>query len=110
MACNNLQPSSGPYYLAPGGTARITMWYGNPGDDHGAQWIMAHPLPGEYPCELVVSDFSKSLDYGLVGAGSGGSFDYSQASPYYRYAVTVTNWGPHGDRFNLQGGATTDLR
>jgi hypothetical protein len=31
-AFNGLQPVSGPFFLAPGASARINMWYGDPGD------------------------------------------------------------------------------
>lgn len=58
MGFNNLQPASGPFFLAPGGVARIVVWFGNPGDDHGAQWIMAHPLDEKVPASLTVSDFT----------------------------------------------------
>jgi hypothetical protein len=106
---NNLQPASGPFYLAPGSSIRIIKWHGNPGDDQGAQWIMAHPLPGEAPCELVVSDFSKILAYSSVGAVRNGApaYDLFPENAYYRYGVTVTNRGQYGVRFNIQGGGNT---
>jgi hypothetical protein len=109
MAFNNLQPSSGPYFLMPGFSMRITMWHGNPGDDQGAQWIMAHPLPGEAPCELVISEASKILNYSSVGAVRNGApaYDLFPQNAYYRYGVTVTNWGSQGVRFNIQGGGNT---
>ncbi len=63
MAFNNLQPSSGPFFLAPGASIGITMWYGDPGDDHGAQWIMAHPILGEPPNST--SSIKLQKDFGL---------------------------------------------
>ena len=109
MAFNGLQPASGPYFLAPGAPPiRIEMWYGQPGDDQGAQWIMAHPLAGEAPTELVVSDHSKVLDYAIASLQENGPPQYLPGQdPYYRYRVTVTNWGPSAVRFNIQGGGNT---
>src|SRR5262245_8116401 len=100
MGFNNLQPASGPFFLAPGASVRINVWFGNPGDDQGAQWIMAHPIHGEPPCELVVSDFSKILDYsiGVLIINGGPEYSYDPNSFYYRYGVTVTNWGTQGVR------------
>ncbi|WP_322750968.1 MULTISPECIES: hypothetical protein [unclassified Frankia] len=108
MAFNGLQPASGPFFLAPGASVRLNMWYGNQGDDHGAQWIMAHPLSGEAPTELIVSDHSKILDYAIGCVEENGSPRACPGQdPYYRYGVTVTNRGTSGVRFNIQGGGNT---
>lgn len=108
MGFNGLQPASGPFFLAPGASVRINMWYGDPGDDHGAQWIMAHPLAGEVPTELVVSDHSKILKYAIGCIEENGPPQACPGEdPYYRYGVTVTNWGSSGVHFNIQGGGNT---
>jgi hypothetical protein len=115
MAFNGLQPASGPFFLAPGGSMRIIMWYGDPNDnttgqDYGAQWIMAHPMDnGQPPTELVVSDASKILGYtlGTITENGPPQYGYVPGSGYWNYGVTVTNWGSSGSSFNIQGGGNT---
>jgi len=105
MSFDGLQPASGPIFLGAGQSVRITIWFGNLGDDHGAQWIMAHPIAGQPPTELRVSDFSKILHYSHTGVTSDGEFVVDALDSYfYRYGVTVTNLGKEGVFFNLQGG------
>jgi len=104
MSFDGLQPASGPFWLGAGQSIGITIWYGNLGDDHDAQWIMAHPIAGQPPTELRVSDFSKILGYSDAGVTSEGEYVYDLDSYYYRYGVTVTNLGKEGVFFNLQGG------
>lgn len=106
MAFNNLQPPDGPFYLAAGGQMRIWMRYPGNGDQ-GAQWIMAHPLQGEPPTALEVSEFTKVLGYGIGWVNSEGQSGFVPSSFYYEYEVTVTNRGPSGARFNIQGGGNT---
>lgn len=108
MGFNNLQPSSGPFFLAPGGVTRIVVWFGNPGDDHGAQWIMAHPLDEKVPVSLTVSDFTKERDYTLGVITENGPPQYSYGGDtYIRYWVTVTNTGSYPSHFTVQGGGNT---
>jgi hypothetical protein len=109
MAFNNLQPSSGPFYLGPGESTGLVVWFGDPGDDHGAQWIMAHPLKGEPPTALEVSGFQKILAYSIASVTQNGApqYGYDADSAYYQYAVTVTNRGSQGVRFNVQGGGNS---
>jgi hypothetical protein len=110
MAFNGLQPASGPFSLAPGASMRIWVRRGDPGDDRGAQWIMAHPIRnGQPPTELVVSDHSKVLDYeiGTVTINGPPEYGYDPNSSYYLYQVTVTNWGSSATLFNVQGGGNT---
>jgi len=103
MSFNGLQPSSGPYYLAPGQPMGILMWNGNPGNDLGAQWIMAHPIsdPTQPPATLQVDNFCKILDYSI------GNTQGVYSDPFYQYSVTVTNVGQSGVYFNIQGGGNT---
>lgn len=107
MAFNGLQPSSGPYYLCPNGTALINVWFGSPGDDEGAQWIMAHPISAasQPPAQLTVSGFTKELQYQIGSSNEDGGASYSE--PYYIYSVTVTNTGGVGVYFSVQGGGNT---
>jgi hypothetical protein len=106
MGFNNLQPASGPFYLGPGASTRVNLWFGRLGDDQGAQWIMAHPLRGEPPTELVLSNFSKSIDYEIASVTINGApeYGYDASTAYWRYHVTVRNAGSAGVRFNVQGG------
>ena len=86
----------------------ITLSYGNPGDDHGAQWMMAHPIdPGDGnqpPAQLTVSNFTKLLDYQIGQVQENGAATYKYFKPYYQYSVTVPNTGDSGVFFNIQGG------
>jgi len=109
MAFNGLQPASGPFFLAPGAATWITVWFGDPGDDHGAQWIMAHPISADTqpPAQLTVSDFTKELHYSIGQVQENGAPVYRYFDPYYRYSVTVTNTGSSGVFFNVQGGGNT---
>ena|SRR5579863_9595193 len=111
MSFNNLQPSSGPFFLAPGESIDVIVWFGNPGDDRGAQWIMAHPIkgPNNPPTTLQVSNFRKILDYSIGSVTENGSAQYSwdPDSSYYQYAATVTNLGDQGSFFNVQGGGNS---
>jgi len=96
MGFNGLQPASGPFWLGPHQSTDIIMWYGNPGDDHGAQWIMAHPLKGQPSTSLQVSNFRKILLYQDEWVNSEGDYGYETDSAYYRYGATVTNLGAEG--------------
>ena len=107
MPFRGLQPADGPFYLAPDASISIGVWFGDPGEDRGALWIMAHPLRGEPPTSLVLSNFSKDLDYTIAGARSDGTFIYPPESAYYRYGVIVRNAGFNGVRFNVEGGGNT---
>src|SRR5215831_9258388 len=107
MGFDGIQPASGPFWLAPGASVGVIVWFGNPGDDKGAQWIMAHPIQGQPFTTLKVSDFRKILSYSDVSLNSEGDWDYDPDSAYYRYGVTVTNMGSEGVFFNLQGGGNT---
>ena len=109
MGFNNLQFASGPIYLAPGASIGLVVWFGDPGDDLGAQWIMANPIRGEAPTELVVSDHSKILAYsiGTVTINGPPVYGYDPNSSYYQYGVVVTNRGASGVLFNVQGGGNT---
>jgi len=108
MAFNGLQPASGPFFLAPGDSLGLLVWFGDPGDDHGAQWIMAHPIdPGngtQPPAQLTVSGFTKLLNYQIGQVQENGAPVYRYFEPYYQYAVTVTNTGSAAVFFNVQGG------
>ena len=109
MAFNGLQPASGPFFLAPGDSTGIIVWFGDPGDDHGAQWIMAHPIAADTqpPAQLTVSNMTKELHYEIGQVSENGAPTYRFFNPYYRYSVTVTNTGSSGVFFNVQGGGNT---
>jgi hypothetical protein len=102
MAFNNI----GSFFIAPGASIRLRLWWPAPGD-HGAQWIMAHADRGQPPCELVVSDHAKKLDYSIGWVNSAGQSGWENDSYYYEYRVTVRNRGSYGVRFSIQGGGNT---
>jgi len=106
MAFNGLQPADGPFFLAPGESTGIIVWFGDPGDDRGAQWIMAHPIAADTqpPAQLTVSGFTKELHYEVGQVQENGDPVYRYFEPYYRYSVTVTNTGDSAVFFNVQGG------
>ena len=97
----------GWYYIYPGQSMGIELWFGEQGDDRGAQWIMAHPVgAGEGPTgALEVSGLTKYLYFTEEEFGPGSLVTY--LGPYYRYGVTVTNTGNYAVYFLLQGGGTT---
>ncbi|HEX3945773.1 MAG TPA: hypothetical protein VHW69_16980 [Rhizomicrobium sp.] len=109
MAFNDLIPSDGPFFLAPGQSMGITVWFGDPGDDHGAQWIMAHPIAADTqpPAQLTVTNFTKELHYELGSVTQNGAATYHYYDPYYRYSVTVTNTGSSAVFFSVQGGGNS---
>jgi hypothetical protein len=93
MAFNNL----GHFTIAPGHTLEILYWFGGSGghqggDDHGAQYCMAHPLNG-YGATLLATQQGKAN----TGYGAGP----------WQYHVVVTSSGPYSMDFNLQGGGLT---
>ena len=105
----NLQPASGPFFLAPGESMRCWVrldYFIDPdgaqiGRDLGAQWIMAHPLEtaDKQPVALIVSELTKSIDYAFFNTKGEGLFN-----PDYQYWVTVKNTGQSAVFFSLQGG------
>ena len=107
MSFNGLQPPSGPFFLVPGAQMGIDVWFGDPGDDQGAQWIMAHPLESQppTPASLTVSDFTKSRGYtiGIITENGPPEISYG-GDTYIRYSVTVRNTGQYPVSFNVQGG------
>lgn len=62
MAFNNVQPPEGPFSLSVGDSVGVSIFYGNPGQDRGAQWIMANPI-GRSPGALEVSGFVKRRQF-----------------------------------------------
>ena len=110
MGFNGLQPASGPFFLAPGEAMRIWVRFGDPGDDLGAQWIMAHPLESNppTPASLTVSDFTKTRGYTIASVTENGAPIYTyDGQTYIEYDVTVTNTGQYPVFFNVQGGGNT---
>jgi hypothetical protein len=57
------------------------------GDDHGAQWTMAHPILVD--TRLTVSNFTKELHYQLGQVQENGAPVYRYFDPYYRYSVAT---------------------
>ena len=97
MAFNNL----GNYTISPGaGNAlEILYWFGGRddlpgGDDHGAQYCMAHPEAA--PGTMFVFEQGKEQ-----------SSEQFNGQVVYIYHVKVRLDGPHENIFNLQGGGLT---
>lgn len=98
----------GRFFLAAGEPTGFNYYFGlgdpvtnTGGDDHGAQWAMAHPEldTGYYPeigmAELAVSDFRKR---GYWNSDTGGF--------YYGYSLSILNTGI-STWFSVQGGGNT---
>jgi len=102
MSFNNV----GSIFVAPGASVRLELWWDAPGDK-GAQWIMAHAAKGQPPTELMVSEFSKRLDYSIRWVNTAGMSGWEKDSYNYKYLVTVKNLGAYGVWFSLQGGGNT---
>jgi hypothetical protein len=97
MAFNNV----GDLWLAPGQQIRLELKFGQidgepewGGHDHGAQWIMAHPI-GINPAELLVKDHTKQNKPRRGRPGE---------EAIVVYLVTVVNLGNEDAHFSLQGG------
>jgi hypothetical protein len=91
----------GLYYLNPGDTISVEIFWGV-GEDHGAQWIMAHAEldTGSYPQfgegAFQVNNHRKIVD---LSADTGSTNVF--------YWCDVTNVGTFGTFFSLQGGGNT---
>lgn len=87
MAFNNV---GGPISLSAGNSVGVWIAYGNPGQDHGAQWIMANPI-GRSPGALEVNGFVKRRQF-LGG---------TDTSVSYEATVTCIDDGGSGYGFTL---------
>ena len=92
MAFNGLGGNG--WTLEPYEEMDIVYWFGGDaryegGEDHGAQYCMAHPI-NVYDTTLLVTAQGKA-DTGFVDG-------------HWQYRVRIHNMGPNTARFNLQGG------
>jgi len=97
--------SSGNFFIAPGAT--LNIWFRwDPGIDHGPQWAMAHPFPGEPEALLVTERVGKKLicEVGVVEINGEARYRCGGTGSNYEYYAWITNDGPSGCRFQLQGG------
>lgn len=123
MSFSNLMPANGPFFLDVGASMLIHFKRGvsdfsQPGEDRGAQWMMADPVApkrGEkqFVVQLQVSDFSKTRNY-LVGpqtteiVGSNGQVVGTiNGIPDIIYSARVTNVGQNPAFFTIHGGGNT---
>lgn len=90
MAFNNIQPPGGPISLSVGNSIGVSIHYGDPGQDHGAQWIMANPI-GRSPGALEVSGFVKRRQL----------LERETTSVTYEATVTCIDDGGSGYGFSL---------
>ena len=97
--------STGNFFVAPGATVAIWFRWGA-GADHGPQWAMAHPFPGEPEAWLVTERVGKKLvcEVGQVTQNGPARFSCVGTGSNYEYQVWITNDGRSGCRFQLQGG------
>lgn len=123
MSFNNVWPATGPFFLDAGASTVVQIKRGvsdftQPGEDRGAQWIMADPVApkkGEkqFVVQLQVSNFSKTRNY-LDGPntieilGSDGEvIGTINGITDIIYSAMVTNVGQNPAFFTLQGGGNT---
>jgi len=93
------------FFVAPGVTTRINFWWPEPGDQ-GPQWAMGHPLPGALAA-LATERVAKQAACGIEQITINGSAQYSCGDPktaYWTYYADITNDGPNGCNFVLEGG------
>jgi hypothetical protein len=93
------------FFIAPGATISITFLW-PPGVDHGPQWVMPHPLPGEPETWLVTERVGKKLicEIGQVTQNGEAQFRCVGTGSNYEYRVWITNDGKSGCRFQVEGG------
>jgi hypothetical protein len=97
--------SVGNFFVAPGATVTIRFHWGS-GDDHGPQWVMAHPFPGEPEAWLATERVAKKLicEVGEVIQNGPSVFRCAETGSRYEYQVWITNDGSEGCHFAIQGG------
>jgi hypothetical protein len=96
---------AGNFFLAPGATTRIRFWWGT-GVDHGPQWALPHPFPGQPDVWLVTERVGKRLicEIGVVTQNGPANYGCGGTGSSYEYAVWIKNDGGAGCRYELQGG------
>lgn len=101
--------TSRTFFIAPGATTIITFWWPPGSSDRGAQWAMAHPLPGNSDDWLMTERVGKHLvcDFGQVSQNGEPSYSCVQVGQDYEYRAFFTNDGTRGCRFQLEGGGVT---
>ncbi len=90
MAFKGLLNGSIPYYLPAGESMQVSIFYED--GDHGAQWIMAEPIPSHTP---GVNPYLNSGTFAVEVDGG--------PSPLFRYYATIKNPG-RSTSFSLSGG------
>ena len=88
------------YFLAPGASMGIRFWYGS-GEDKGAQWAMAHPLPEEPVSPLMTERVGKRLICEIENVTTG---KCEVTGSKYEYLALFTNDGSATCRFQFEGG------
>lgn len=101
--------TSQAFFIAPGATTIIRFWWPPGNSDRGAQWAMAHPLPGNSDDWLMTERVGKHLvcDIGQVSENGPPVFSCVQTGQDYEYRAFFTNDGTRGCRFQLEGGGVT---
>jgi hypothetical protein len=94
------------FFIAPGTTISIGFWW-PPGTDHGPQWALPHPLPGEPETWLVTERVGKKLvcEIGQVEQNGPAKYSCAGTGSNYEYRVWIRNDGTSGCRFQLDGGS-----
>jgi len=100
MAFNNV----GRFTIGPGESIGVAIWWDDrEGEDHGAQWIGAHPFQDNedmgitfiVPAALLATDQTKVRQQN------------PHARNFNRYEATIINVGSETVMFSLQGGGFT---
>jgi hypothetical protein len=95
--------STGRFTVVPRGV--VWLWFSWNGEDKGPQWAIPHPLPGQPPARLSVSEFSKIIEYEIAGRIlHTGERVYRPEHARYAYYLLVTNHSDDTVTFSLQGG------
>lgn len=92
-------------FIAPGATLIHRFWWPPGNSDRGAQWAMAHPLPGESDDWLMTERVGKHVlcELGVI-IENGGDFRCTDTGRDYEYRAFIRNDGPLGCRYQLEGG------
>lgn len=93
------------HFIAPGATVQWWFRWGS-GVDHGPQWAMAHPIPGEPDVVLVTERVGKKLrcEIGQIIINGPAQYSCAETGSLYEYRAWITNDGSTGCRYQLQGG------
>jgi hypothetical protein len=96
-------------FIAPGATIIHTFWWPSGNSDRGAQWAMAHPVPGKSDDWLMTERVGKHLlcEIGQVEVNGPPVYSCVQTGRDYEYRAFIHNDGSPGCLYQLEGGGVT---